>query len=502
MTRLALVAGAALALVTVAIPLQLDHQWVTIGWALEGAALAWLYQRVPHRGLLLAATALLVVVFVRLALNPSIWTYEPRGALRIFNWYLYTYAIAAVAMFAAAWFLTRTDDRAGVVAAASSRLLPALATVLLFLLLNIEIADYYATGPAITFRFGVRVSQDLTYTIGWLAFGMMLLGAGIYLHNRPARIAAVGLIAVTAFKCFLYDLASLGGLYRVASFVGLAIALALVSLVLQKYVLAKPGGTSSRSGGRGGGRNGRARGSGFVPLPDVLMLARHRLQRVHLRPGRSRRRRRRPSAAAWRATGPGGFRYQRPLAPGDPGLVDGAARRGGARAFTGAIAQLRRRPRRGRQQRADSVPPRTARRATVAGPRAAAGHAADARAAESSRQSFVSTRSRCRSRIFPVPSSRCRPPERSSGVSCSSASNARPTAAGARPAFEPLDAGSLWQHGDATIAPPPLELALPFERSRELLLIVDEGDNKPLPITGVRLLLPGWQLRFHRPPAR
>jgi len=243
-TRLAIVAGTALALVTVAIPLQLEHQWVTIGWALEGAALAWLYQRVPHRGLLAAAAGLSIVVFVRLGLNPSIWTYEPRGALRIFNWYLYTYAIAAGSMFAAAWFLARTDDRPLAWLPRASRLLPALATVLLFLLLNIEIADYYATGPAITFRFGVGVSQDLTYTIGWLAFGMILLGAGIYLHNRPARVAAVSLIAVTAFKCFLYDLASLGGLHRVASFVGLAIALALVSLVLQKYVLAKPGGAS------------------------------------------------------------------------------------------------------------------------------------------------------------------------------------------------------------------------------------------------------------------
>jgi uncharacterized membrane protein len=243
-TRLVVVAGMALALVTVAIPLQLDHQWVTIGWALEGTALAWLYQRVPHRGLLAAATGLLIVVFVRLGLNPSIWTYEPRGALRIFNWYLYAYAIAASSLFAAAWFLARTDDRPMPWLPRASRLLPALATVLLFLLLNIEIADYYATGPAITFRFGVRVSQDLTYTIGWLGFGMVLLGAGIYLHKRPARVAAVSLIAVTAFKCFLYDLASLGGLYLVASFVGLAIALALVSLVLQKYVLAKPGGSS------------------------------------------------------------------------------------------------------------------------------------------------------------------------------------------------------------------------------------------------------------------
>ena len=53
-------------------------------------------------------------------------------------------------------------------------------------------------------------------------------------------LSKVRTIAVTTFKCFLYDLASLGGLYRVASFVGLALALALVSLALQKYVLAKP----------------------------------------------------------------------------------------------------------------------------------------------------------------------------------------------------------------------------------------------------------------------
>ncbi len=89
----------------------------------------------------------------------------------------------------------------------------------------------------------MTVSQDLTYTIGWLAFGMILLAAGIYVHNRHARMTAVALIAVTTFKCFLYDLRSLEGLYRVASFVGLALSLALVSLALQKYVLSRPRGT-------------------------------------------------------------------------------------------------------------------------------------------------------------------------------------------------------------------------------------------------------------------
>ena len=236
--RLALVAGAALAFLTVAIPLQLRQQWITIGWALEGAAVAWLYTRIRHRGLLLASVGLLAVVFVRLAVNPEVFQYEPRGEMRIINWYLYTYSIAAAAMFAAAWWLSRTDDELAGPLPRPRYLLPTAAGILLFLLLNIEIADYYSDGPEILFRFGSSLQQDLTYTIAWLIFGIIMLAAGIIAKAKPARVAAVILIAVTTFKCFLYDLRSLEGLYRVAAFVGLAVSLALVSLALQKYVLA------------------------------------------------------------------------------------------------------------------------------------------------------------------------------------------------------------------------------------------------------------------------
>jgi len=238
--RLALVAASALAFATVAIPVQLSNQWVTIGWALEGAALAWLYRRVPHRGLLYATAALLGIVFVRLALNPAVFVYEPRGNLRIFNWYLYAYLTCAAAMLAASWWLSATDDRLAPNRPRTSSIVPALAVILLFIMVNIEVADYYATGPEITFRFGATLAQDLTYTLCWLVFGLALLTAGIYLRNRYSRIAAVALIAVTASKAFLYDLGSLGGLYRVGSLVGLAVSLALVALALQKFVLLAP----------------------------------------------------------------------------------------------------------------------------------------------------------------------------------------------------------------------------------------------------------------------
>ena len=72
------------------------------------------------------------------------------------------------------------------------------------------------------------------------AFAVALLVAGIVVRSRPARFAALALLVVTVLKGFLHDLARLGGLYRVVSFVGLAVCLALVAVVLQKFVLRPP----------------------------------------------------------------------------------------------------------------------------------------------------------------------------------------------------------------------------------------------------------------------
>lgn len=233
LTRLALVAATALAFVTVAIPLQLDKQWITIGWALEGAALVWLFRRIPHRGLLAWAAALLGAAFVRLTFNPDVLSYHPPSGRAILNWYLYTYLVTAAAFFAAAQLAPKAYARAIAACRAAG-------TLLLFFLLNIEIADYFSTGPALTFNFfSSSLAQDLTYTIGWAAFAIAMLVAGIAFQTRPARLAAIALLVVTIFKCFLHDLARLGGLYRIASFLGLALALVMVSVLLQKFVLSR-----------------------------------------------------------------------------------------------------------------------------------------------------------------------------------------------------------------------------------------------------------------------
>jgi uncharacterized membrane protein len=237
LSRLALTAAAVLAFITVAIPLQLEKQWITIGWALEGAALVWLYRRIPHRGLLAASAALLGAAFVRLTLNSAVLEYHPASHSPIINWYLYTYLVSAAAFFAAIWLLP--DDEAQRFPAAR----PAAATggtILLFFLVNIEIADFYSTGPTLTFNFfSSSLAQDLTYTIGWALFAVAMLVAGLFLHSRGARVAAIILLLATVLKCFLHDLARLGGLYRVGSLLGLTVSLLLVGVLLQKFVIRK-----------------------------------------------------------------------------------------------------------------------------------------------------------------------------------------------------------------------------------------------------------------------
>jgi hypothetical protein len=234
--RLAMVCGAVLAFITAAIPLQLEKQWITVAWGLEVAALCWLFGRIPHRGLLAWAAALAAVVFARLIFNPAVFSYHPRAGVAIWNWYLYAYGICALSFFLGAWLLGESKPDSW---KTLPQLLNAAGTILLFVVLNIEIADFFSGGPTITFNFfSENLAQGLTYTLSWAIFAICMLVSGIVFHSRASRIGALGLLVVTILKCFLYDLLRLGGLYIVGSLVGLGICLFAVAILLQRFVIA------------------------------------------------------------------------------------------------------------------------------------------------------------------------------------------------------------------------------------------------------------------------
>ena len=234
--QLALFGGATLFFITLIFPIEFDRQWVTVGWALEGAALCWLFHRVPHPGLRLAGVALLVTVFTRLALNPAVLSYHPRAAFPILNWYLYTYGVATVSLFAAAQLLAPPRHR--VLGHSALPLLYSLGTVLAFLLVNIEIADYFSTpgAAALTFEFTGNFARDMSYSIAWALFALLLLIVGMRKRIAPVRYAGLGLLGITVVKLFFHDLSQLDQLYRISAFVVVAVIAILASFLYQRFL--------------------------------------------------------------------------------------------------------------------------------------------------------------------------------------------------------------------------------------------------------------------------
>lgn len=237
LSQLAWFGGVSLFFITLIFPIQFDREWITIGWALEGAALVWLFHRVPHPGLRLAGIGLLLTAFIRLAFNPCVLNYHERSGTPIFNWYLYAYGIVTVCLFAGARLLA--PPRNLVWKKNLPPLLAGLGTVLAFLLLNLEIADYFsAPGETLTFQFSGNFARDMTYSIAWALFALGLLVYGILKKASATRYAATGLLCVTLLKLFFHDLAQLSQLYRIGAFISVAVIAMLASFAYQKFFAA------------------------------------------------------------------------------------------------------------------------------------------------------------------------------------------------------------------------------------------------------------------------
>jgi hypothetical protein len=233
--QLAWFGGVALGFFTLIFPIQFEHQWITLGWALEGAALCWLFTKVPHDGLRNVGFGLLAASFIRLALNPAVLSYQERAGTPIWNWFLYTYGIAALAQFAAAWWSAPPRDRMGQVPVRA--LLWCFGGVLLFLLVNIEIADFFTTvdGRFISIQWGGDFARSMTFSIAWALFALALLIIGFRLDAKGARYAGIGLMGMTLIKLFFHDLENIGSIYRIGALMVVAIIALGASFLYQRF---------------------------------------------------------------------------------------------------------------------------------------------------------------------------------------------------------------------------------------------------------------------------
>ena len=238
---LAWLGGVALFFVTLALGEQLERQWLTEAWTLEAVALCGLMRKVPHRGLSGVALGLLATVFFRLSVGAEELVAAWGSGWPVWNVYLYVYGVAIGGFLAVAWLLARAEE-----SLRWHQQVPGLlrggAVLLAFILVNMEIADYFAVNAGgnpwevFVARDAEAFARGMSFTLAWGAFALVLVVVGMWRRIPLARYAGLALLGVTLLKLFVADLASLANLYRIAALIGTALMAIGASLIYQRFL--------------------------------------------------------------------------------------------------------------------------------------------------------------------------------------------------------------------------------------------------------------------------
>ncbi|WP_028346921.1 DUF2339 domain-containing protein [Bradyrhizobium murdochi] len=180
--------------------------------------------------ILLTAFAGLATVFGLLLLeNPMLQWIDVGGV--VINLLLLGYALPAVLALLLSYAV------AGRRPVAYANTIAAAALVLALAYVTFEIRRIYH-GPAIAAG-PTSGAEQYTYSIAYLAFGVVLLGIGILFNSQRARLASAVVIGLTILKAFLIDMSALTGVYRALSFMCLGLVLVAIGWLYQRILFRR-----------------------------------------------------------------------------------------------------------------------------------------------------------------------------------------------------------------------------------------------------------------------
>lgn len=194
-----------------AVPIQFEQHWVTMGWAVEGAVMTWIGLRANDRtsryaGLVVFAIALshwaLVDVgdFAYVASNHFVPLFNRRGLSCL---------VLVATLAAAGWFYRRYGEKIAENSSIAGLLILA-ANGLAVALLTLDANDYFeqkkalASGQDLVGSLGN--SQALTLTALWTIYGVGTLFVGLTRRLKPLRFLALLLLAGATAKVLAVDL--------------------------------------------------------------------------------------------------------------------------------------------------------------------------------------------------------------------------------------------------------------------------------------------------------
>lgn len=212
-----------LTFLTLAVPIQFAGFRITIAWALEGAALAWISSRFKSTRMSIGASIVLLLAVWRLFMIDAVYYAGVQEIVLFVNPRFLTFAVTAAALFAAAkFFADRVQKLVSYVGG----------HVVTLIALGLELVSWVQKSVAADDQF-----QTITVSISILMalYAVMLVTLGVLTKSAINRILGLGLMALVVIKLYLSDVWELGYLFKIVAFIGLGVLLLSVSYLYSRF---------------------------------------------------------------------------------------------------------------------------------------------------------------------------------------------------------------------------------------------------------------------------
>ncbi len=229
-----LLAGLALTLATLVIPIRLNGHWVTLAWAIEAAVLSWSSFSIRLWQLRAGAYVIFAAVALRLLGSPL------HATTFLFNARLGTALVVAACAGVAVWLAGRHREQVKAQESGVVAVLAIAANVLVLWALTVEIDLYFGiTAGSRLDAPDLLLARGLTISLLWTLYATALVVSGVRFGAAALRWQGLALFGITTAKVFLFDLSYLSGFYRIASSIGLGVVLLVVSFLYQRALVAR-----------------------------------------------------------------------------------------------------------------------------------------------------------------------------------------------------------------------------------------------------------------------
>ena len=227
-TELLLLIGTALTFVTLAIPIQLKANWITMAWAVAGLMLLWAGIEMKSRIVRAGAHLLFALALGRLVFFDTPFDYRPMFT-PVLNKYFLSSLFVTACLFAAAFIYLKLGENKAISARVFQIVIVIVAIVALWFVTTVETYTFFAARAAL-----LKASEDIRHerwlgqmalSVLWSIYAAALMAAGFIRRAAAIRWAALGLFALTVIKVMLVDIAVLQQLYRIIAFLVLGLLL-------------------------------------------------------------------------------------------------------------------------------------------------------------------------------------------------------------------------------------------------------------------------------------